>query len=73
MRNKTKKVIARAKKRQAEQELHELWEKPNHIFKFVKVTKKDGKDIEGGRCMRGRDGRLGFHWGKFGRSTWRKF
>ena len=21
--------------------------------------KKDGKDIEGGRCMRGKDGRLG--------------
>ena len=26
----------------------------------MKFMKKDGRDIERGRCMRGKDGRLGF-------------
>ena len=30
------------------------------MFKLVKSMKKDGKDVEGGRCMRGSDGRLNF-------------
>ena len=33
---------------------------PNKIFTLVTFLKKDGKDIEGGRCMRGKDGKLGF-------------
>ena len=37
-----------------------LNEKPNNIFALVKSMKKDGKDSEGGRCMRGKDGRLDF-------------
>ena len=44
----------------AEQELRELCEHPNKVFKLVKSMKKDGKDVEGGRCMRGIDGRLNF-------------
>ena len=30
------------------------------MFKLVKSLKKDGKDVEGERYMRGRDGRLSF-------------
>ena len=30
------------------------------MFKLVKSMKKDGKDVEPGRCMRGSDGRLSF-------------
>ena len=30
------------------------------MFKLVRSMKKDGKDVEGGRCMRCSDGRLNF-------------
>ena len=42
------------------EELEELRDHPNKVFKFVKSLKKDGKDVPGGRCVRGSDGRLGF-------------
>ena len=60
MRNQTKKVTAKAMKMEAEKETEELCEKPNKIFKFVKLTKRDGKDIEGGKWFKGRDERIGF-------------
>ena len=59
-RNQTKKVIAKAMKTKAEKEMEELREKPSKIFKFVKFMKRDGKDVEGGNWMKGRDGRIGF-------------
>ena len=37
--------------------------------------KKDRKDAEGGRCMRGKDGKLGFSEKdrkKNGKTTWRR-
>ena len=43
-----------------ERELKELSKHPNKVFKLLKSVKKDGKDVEGGRCMRGIDGRLKF-------------
>ena len=43
-----------------DREVRELSEHPNKVFKLVKSMKKDGKDNEGGRCMRGSDGRLNF-------------
>ena len=58
-RNQTKKVIAKAIKTEAEKEM-ELREKPNKIFKFVKLTKRYGKDVEGGKRIKGRDGKIGF-------------
>ena len=61
MRNQTKKVIAKAMKTEAEKEMKELREKPNKIFKFVKFMKKDGKDVEGGKWIKGRDGIIGFN------------
>ena len=47
-------------RKEAEKELTKLNKKPNNIFTLVKFTKKDGKDNEGDRCMKGKDGRLGF-------------
>ena len=40
--------------------MEELREKPNKIFKFVKFMKRDGKDVEGGKWIKGRDGRIDF-------------
>ena len=40
--------------------MEELGKNPNKIFKFVKLTKRDGKDCEGGKWIKGRDGRIGF-------------
>ena len=47
-------------RKEAEKELAKLNKKPNNIFTLEKFMKKDGKDIEGERCMRGKDRRLGF-------------
>ena len=47
-------------KKEADKELTKLNKKPYNIFILVKFMKKDGKDIEGGRYMRGKDERLGF-------------
>ena len=58
--NRAKKVVAKAMKEAAEQELRGLSEDPNKGFKLVKSMKKNGKDVEGGRCMRGSEGRLSF-------------
>ena len=45
-------------RKKAEKEFNKI-EKPNSIF-TLKVIRKDGTDIEGGRCMSEKDGRLGF-------------
>ena len=60
MRNQTKKVIAKAMKTEAEKEIEELREKPNKVFKLVKLMKRNGKDIKGRKWIKGRDGRIGF-------------
>ena len=60
MKNRAKKVDEKAMKEAAEQELRELSKHPNKMFKLVKSMKKDGKDVEGGRYMRGTNGRLNF-------------
>ena len=57
-RNKTKKVIAKAMKQEAEEEMNVLCTKPNDIFKFVKFMRKKGRDIKGGGCMKDKDGKL---------------
>ena len=59
-RYKNMKVVAKAMKEATEQELRELSEHPNKVFKLVNSMKKDGKDVEGGRCMRVCDDRLSF-------------
>ena len=47
MKNRAKKVVAKAMKEAAERELRELNEHPNKGFKLVKSMKKDGNDVEG--------------------------
>ena len=59
MKNQTKNVV-KATKEAAEWDLRELSEHPNKVFKLAKSMKKDGKDDEGGRCIRVSDGRLNF-------------
>ena len=61
-------------RKEAEKELAKLNKKINNIFTLVKFIKKDGKDI-GGRCMRRKDGRLGFSEKdrkKYRKITWRR-
>ena len=46
MKNGAKKVVMKAMKEMAEQELRELSEHPNKVFKPVKSMKMDGKYVE---------------------------
>ena len=57
-RNETKKVTAKAMRQEAEEEMNVLCKKPNEVFKFVKFMRKEGRDIDGGGCMKDKDGRL---------------
>ena len=57
-RNETKKVIAKAMRQEAEEKINVLCTKPNDVFKFVKFMRKEGRDIDGGGCMKDKDGRL---------------
>ena len=47
-------------RKEAEKESTKLNKKSNNAFTLVKFMKKDGMYIDMGRCMRGKDGRLGF-------------
>ena len=44
---------------EANQELNSLYQNSNSVFYFLRRMKKEGKDVEGGRCLRGIDRRLG--------------
>ena len=75
IKNRTKKMVANSMRKEAEKELTKLNKKTNNIFTLVEFIKKDGKDVEGGRCMRGKDGRLGFSEKdrkKYRKITWRR-
>ena len=45
-------------KTEAEKETEKLREKPKKIFKFVKFMNRDGNDVEGGKWIKSRDGRI---------------
>ena len=60
IKNRTKKMVANSMKKEAEEEITKLNKKTNNIFTLVKFIKSDGKDIEGGRCMKRKDRRLDF-------------
>ena len=60
MKNKAKKAVSKAKREKAEEALTELQNCPYGIFRIVKGLKNDIKEVEGGRCMRGSDGKLCF-------------
>ena len=57
-RNETKKVIVKVMKQEAEEEMNVLCNKPNVVFKFVKFMRKERRNIEGGGCIKDKDGRL---------------
>jgi len=46
--------------KETEQFFNELYDKPANVFKVLKVMKREGKDVGGGKCLRGKDGRLSF-------------
>ena len=60
IKNQTRTIVARAMRMEANQELNDLYQNSNSVFYFLRRIKKEGKDVEGGRCLRGGDGRLGF-------------
>ena len=60
LRNQTRKIVAKAKRMEANQELNDIYQKSNSVFYFLTRMKKEGKGVVGGRCSRGRDGQLGF-------------
>ena len=45
-------------KQAAEEEMRVLCDKPNEGFKLVKFMRKDGKDLNGGGCMKDKEDRL---------------
>ena len=60
IRNQTRKIVARAMRMEANQELNDLYQNSNSVFYFLRRMKKEGKDVERGRRLRGGDGQLGF-------------
>ena len=42
------------------QKLNNLCRNFNSVFSFLRGMKKEGKDLEGGKCLKGRDAHLGF-------------
>ena len=52
--------MARAMRMEANQELNNLYQNSNSVFYFLRRMKKEGKDVEGERCLKGRDGQFGF-------------
>ena len=55
-----RKAVSTAMREKAEETLTELKNRPNVMFRPVKGLKIDSKEVEGGRCMRGSDGKLCF-------------
>ena len=58
--NQMRKIFARTMRMEAKQELNNLFQNCNSVFYFLRRMKNEGKDVEGGRCLRGRDERFGF-------------
>ena len=62
-------------RKEAHQELNDSYQNSNSVFYFLRRMKKEENDVEGGRCLIGRDGRLDFieeDRTKFGRNTWKR-
>ena len=60
MKNKAKKAVSKAMTEKAEEALTELQNCPYWMLRLVKGLETDSKEVEGGRCMRGSDGKLCF-------------
>ena len=61
MKNKENKAVSIAMREKAEEALTGLQNCPNWMFRLVKGLKTDSKAVEGGRCMKGGDGKLCFN------------
>ena len=57
---KAKKAVSKAMREEAEEAFSELENYPNGMLRPVKGLKTDSEEVEGGRCMRGSDGKLCF-------------
>ena len=60
MKNKANKAASKAMREKAEEALTELQNCPNRMLRLGKWLKADRKEVEGGRSMRGSDGKLCF-------------
>ena len=60
MKNKAKKIVTKAMREKAEEALTELQNCQNGMIRLGKWLKADSKEVEGGGCMRGNDGKLCF-------------
>ena len=60
IRNQMRKIIAGAMRMEANQKLNNLYQNSNSVFYFLTKIKNKRNDVEGGRCLKGRNGRLGF-------------
>ena len=60
MKSLAKIAVANSMIKEAEKVLTYSNEKSSNIFTLVKFKRKDRKDVEGGRCMRGKDVKFGF-------------
>ena len=58
--NLTRKIVSRALRGEAEQAMNNLCDKSNNVFKLIKFLKKEGQDVNGGRCLRGINSRVPF-------------
>ena len=58
---KAKKVVARAMKREAEDQMNELDKNLNNIVKMARFMKKKARDVKGGRFIRKSDRKLAFN------------
>ena len=61
MKNKAKKAVSKAMTEKTEEALSELQNCTYGMLRLVKGQKTDSKEVEGGSCMRGSDGKLCFN------------
>ena len=59
-RNQTRKIVSRTMRKEAEQEMCNLYDKPNNAFKLVKFLKQEGQVVNGGQCLRKINGKFVF-------------
>ena len=60
MKNKASKAFKKAMREMSEEALTELQNCPYGMFRLVLGLKTDRNEVEGGRCMRGSDGKMCF-------------
>ena len=72
MEDKAQRAASKAIREKAEEALTKLKNYPNWMFRLVRGLMTDCKEVEGGRCMRGSDGKLCFSE-KEGGKVWKDY